>query len=113
MSKLLLRAQDLLQRPMQRQQAMAFIKTARQIRRKNPGTQWMVGVIFDLDPQDEIFQKSFKAPSRERTQNPKFQAYFKDYDGFWEGLPVNDNLDQPGQKRSIGVPKNQRLKQKF
>ena len=60
-------------------------RTAKQIRKRPPSTNWMLLVLSNLDPANEVFAKGYVAPRKPKGNEAVF---IENQDDFFDGLPV-------------------------
>ena len=60
-------------------------RTAKQIRKRPPSTNWMLLVLSNLDPANPVFAKSYVAPKKPKGNEAVF---LENQDDFFDGLPV-------------------------
>ena len=74
-------------------------RTAKQIRKRPPNTNWMLLVLSSLHPGHEVFDKGYIKPARRQEEQFVASAMVDNEDGFFDGLP----MATPTGKRRINL----------
>ena len=67
----------------------AFRRTAEELVRKHPNTDWLLAMLSTMDPTNALFAKDYVRPRMQR--NPEYDAdtdMVENVDGWFDGLPV-------------------------
>ena len=86
----------------------AYLKTMRRVKKLPPNKNWLLTVLFNLNPDHEVFSKTYRKP-RQSKMNMYQKVEVVDTNGFFSDL-----RDAPHTKRRMvpGLTKEVKRKQK-